>query len=1071
MNIATPLSIPCILPTMKDILLSQIASRAELVREKDESWVLHSTFKDFVDCLVSLFSRGMIKDFPACEKYVQLLAGADYHLYDSLALRQKLSINKDARTYRVTSALCAIEPGVRSEDCRQIQLMKSFLSSDDRITFPLYTLICPFFTHTATVRTSKPKSGLRDFGTHPATCFERLLFMALVSEIQSLRPIRRGLKRRRVAQPSRSSHTDQALFEGSAMESFLFGDGKSSQRLGKVLQVICRAWDLFADSLGFDDVDSMVWPYICLNASPFVHFASIPSRGDGYNPLLSMTELSFDMDLALAPEDCFPNVAAYSDQVDTCLRELSLWFLNDIREGVFNNGLYEKDYDGLPRRLKRFVDIEDSIPTRFKQFARVSLDPVRVARARLNDNGRSRPAASSALHDDGGGVLSSGAVEGNSNNNDDSSDMVIDTILEDETDTLSVVERQKLVAFHAEDQRRKQDIENSCIAEHESVTVDGVDEALSPDGTPLDRQKMASVMKDYVYMHSCSYENLVDALDNDGSSVDISGNTQFVCIDPPYNVRRMSGRDRAAYDTLFVTDMDKVIALIDELLRPGGHAVIMCSNEQFMEWKTKFETYGSHHSRQDVIASRSATRKVFNVDKTPLHFVRAPHVHASNPRRASCNLSSSVEQAVHVKKNGLPFAQEAMMVNYRTFGMVPSRFSATRNVIDNVPGLAPGEALRVPIAADVNPSESQCPPSSSSVMLRPEQKPLPLIQELVCRFSQPGDIVVDFFGGTFTTAIACFTLSDHRVFVGCELDKECFKVAADHVLTSFSVAVSDPSRKSSIKLSTEYLRSAVRIRMAGLSLKTNSQDWVAPQDCPQFQRLPQHIMTLASNATRKAHFIVQYSRKTPDLWPVSLRRIFNNIDIDHALNSEATFYGLYMAPSLIKHKNSGLGVFAGKPFSPGDVVCLYYGTLVYHDLSKRRSKRMLYGDNGVFSVDKDRFRHYALQVKTSGQSFDAVRDFKGGDRCVYIVPYRFCIGALVNDYHYDVLDGDYATYIDRSSILSNERSENVAFIQYPRPVKSASSLSDPDLVVMKATKYINRGEELYVNYDRTDFAI
>lgn len=43
-------------------------------------------------------------------------------------------------------------------------------------------------------------------------------------------------------------------------------------------------------------------------------------------------------------------------------------------------------------------------------------------------------------------------------------------------------------------------------------------------------------------------------------------------------------------------------------------------------------------------------------------------------------------------------------------------------------------------------------------MLRPQQKPLALLQELIARFSQPRDTVVHLFAGTFSTAAACATI-------------------------------------------------------------------------------------------------------------------------------------------------------------------------------------------------------------------------------------------------------------------------------------------------------------------------
>jgi hypothetical protein len=49
------------------------------------------------------------------------------------------------------------------------------------------------------------------------------------------------------------------------------------------------------------------------------------------------------------------------------------------------------------------------------------------------------------------------------------------------------------------------------------------------------------------------------------------------------------------------------------------------------------------------------------------------------------------------------------------------------------------------------------------------QRPLGEIETIVQYFSEPGDLVIDVCGGSFTTAIACFR--QNRQFVGCDIDR------------------------------------------------------------------------------------------------------------------------------------------------------------------------------------------------------------------------------------------------------------------------------------------------------------
>ena len=62
---------------------------------------------------------------------------------------------------------------------------------------------------------------------------------------------------------------------------------------------------------------------------------------------------------------------------------------------------------------------------------------------------------------------------------------------------------------------------------------------------------------------------------------------------------------------------------------------------------------------------------------------------------------------------------------------------------------------------------------------RVEEKPLDLLKEMIDRYSDKGDIVVDMFLGTGTTASAA--LLTGRRFYGCDIDKDVIGVASVRV--------------------------------------------------------------------------------------------------------------------------------------------------------------------------------------------------------------------------------------------------------------------------------------------------
>lgn len=61
----------------------------------------------------------------------------------------------------------------------------------------------------------------------------------------------------------------------------------------------------------------------------------------------------------------------------------------------------------------------------------------------------------------------------------------------------------------------------------------------------------------------------------------------------------------------------------------------------------------------------------------------------------------------------------------------------------------------------------------------PTQKPLRLFQELVQKHSKPGDLVVDPFVGSGTTAVAA--VQHRRRFAGCDIDSDYLKIARKRV--------------------------------------------------------------------------------------------------------------------------------------------------------------------------------------------------------------------------------------------------------------------------------------------------
>ena len=73
--------------------------------------------------------------------------------------------------------------------------------------------------------------------------------------------------------------------------------------------------------------------------------------------------------------------------------------------------------------------------------------------------------------------------------------------------------------------------------------------------------------------------------------------------------------------------------------------------------------------------------------------------------------------------------------------------------------------------------------------LYPTQKPKALIERIIKASSNEGDLVADFYAGSFTTAEVCKDLN--RSFIGCDINPNCFEKAKERGLFSFTDLTTD----------------------------------------------------------------------------------------------------------------------------------------------------------------------------------------------------------------------------------------------------------------------------------------
>lgn len=71
------------------------------------------------------------------------------------------------------------------------------------------------------------------------------------------------------------------------------------------------------------------------------------------------------------------------------------------------------------------------------------------------------------------------------------------------------------------------------------------------------------------------------------------------------------------------------------------------------------------------------------------------------------------------------------------------------------------------------------PAPSSKSRIHPTEKPIELLKRLIEIHSNKGSVVLDCFGGSFSTGLACMELA--REFIGIELDNNYFEIAKERL--------------------------------------------------------------------------------------------------------------------------------------------------------------------------------------------------------------------------------------------------------------------------------------------------
>jgi len=499
----------------------------------------------------------------------------------------------------------------------------------------------------------------------------------------------------------------------------------------------------------------------------------------------------------------------------------------------------------------------------------------------------------------------------------------------------------------------------------------------------------------------------------------------MILIDLPYSTRRLNNMTMSAHDELSDRDMGVVVEEAVKMLRPGGNIHVFCAPAQRQPWIDKLRlaveggsrslsgttsrpgdsadggggaggqggrggrgstsgssALGALNKRKAPAVRSSPGAAVLHVDSAPLYLFRDPRSFTSL-RGGFTALKNKVEMVVRATRCGRRRQDEYDMVNYRHFSMVPSRFRAHENVIDNVRGPTFQEAVRDAPECGGGPGK----------WLRPEQMGRGLLQELILRNSQPGDTFVDFFAGTLSTAMACVSMpvGQHRLVFCGERDPRVVELAFSRLRAEFVDAVTfrwfaSCGRSDDVVQACQDLRrqedalkkehqagsSSVGPPCLGHRLATAAElGWAPPaveSRLPCNSALPPELVAFlaccwagdadasralyeegnplsSTSGAELATHVLALKGVGVGRWPVEFQRRLAVEDAVTLRDACASQLELYTALSGQGGGTSGLGVFSGRFICAGERVAPFFGTIVYANPSTQTVKSGRYASD------------------------------------------------------------------------------------------------------------------------------
>ena len=269
-----------------------------------------------------------------------------------------------------------------------------------------------------------------------------------------------------------------------------------------------------------------------------------------------------------------------------------------------------------------------------------------------------------------------------------------------------------------------------------------------------------------------------------------SESVNVILTDPPYLYLKNQKLDRPFDEQVFFSEAKRI-------LKKDGFIVLFGRGTSFYRWNTMLAELGFNFKEEIIWNKKRTSSPLLNLNR--LH--ETISIHSKGKAFINKNRVPYIESTVEIDtilsdiKRIMPIlnnpAEFLDVKNYLITKKIKNRYNRehlSATVSSNISTPSPCvNTVRAIIDGKIEKDIittviEECTPRKKDI--HPTQKPTRLLERLLALVSKEGDLVVDPFSGSGSTAIAC--MNSNRKFIGFEIDDEYYQAAHNRIQTALS---------------------------------------------------------------------------------------------------------------------------------------------------------------------------------------------------------------------------------------------------------------------------------------------